>query len=308
MAARVHFLTGFLGTGKTTLVNALLDLYRDRRVAVLVNEFGSTGVDSHRIHAPDVTELNNGQIFCSCVSGQFVDAMLRILRMEPDIVLVETSGLAKPASLGNILKVLVDRGPAFDYAGMTCVVDAERYPALSRVVNAVGEQIRYSDRFIINKVDLVSKERVAEIEADIRSIHPEAPLLATSFCVVDGAFLAGPVSPSGVPATDACFLGWGDLGRPVALVLETDRKPPRSVLDSVLHSILPHVFRIKGSIDAAEGRLEVDGTDRSVSMDAAKSVGEARGLVVIAAKTELETVREAWNTLAGQAVHSPSDA
>ncbi len=302
MKPRVHFLTGFLGTGKTTLVNSMLGLYRDKRVAVLVNEFGETGVDARRIDSPAVTELNNGQIFCSCLAGQFVDAMLTILQREPAVVLVETSGLAKPSSLGSILQVITDRGPSFDYAGMTCVIDAERYHALSRTVNAVSEQVRYSDRFVINKMDRVTAETVQAIESDIRAVHPSAAVAKTSYCVVDEAFFAGSAEVGTVPASEACFLGWGDLGRPEAAMLDVPDRPVRQdELRNFLESNAAKVLRIKGSIDAGEGRVDVDVTDTVAVSLAVEPVGVATGLVVIAARDQISGVRKSWRNLVAAA-------
>ena len=318
MIPRVHFLTGFLGTGKTTLVNSMIDLFREKRVAVLVNEFGDTGVDAHRIQSPAITELNNGQIFCSCLSGQFVEAMQAILERAPDIVLVETSGLAKPSTLGSILQIIADRGPDFDYGGMTCVIDAERYPTLSKTVNAVPEQVRYSDRFVINKIDRASPDVVREIESDIREEHQSAPIAKTSYCVVDEAFFTGSVDVGKVPASEACFLGWGDLGRPEAVLLDTPENAiGRNGLEAFLHDVAPKVFRIKGSIDLSEGPVDVDVTDSvvSVEQDAAtrfgesggESAGGAVGLVVIAARDHVEEVRSAWREAVGSSA-SPGDA
>ena len=96
------FISGFLGAGKTTLLNNLLKRYAHLKIGVIVNDFGELAVDNMLIDKAGVTgeilELRAGQIFCSCLSGQFVDSVLAYEAIQPDLLLVECSGLAKPAT------------------------------------------------------------------------------------------------------------------------------------------------------------------------------------------------------------------
>ncbi|MCG8566209.1 MAG: hypothetical protein MI747_14125, partial [Desulfobacterales bacterium] len=100
------FLTGFLGTGKTTLLNSLLSKYRGMKIGVIVNDFGDMDVDAGLIDASalagEVQELKSGQIFCSCLSGSFVESVLAYREIKPDLLIVECSGLAKPSGLKDI--------------------------------------------------------------------------------------------------------------------------------------------------------------------------------------------------------------
>ncbi|MDD3824028.1 MAG: GTP-binding protein, partial [Sphaerochaetaceae bacterium] len=100
---RLYVLTGFLGSGKTSVINSLLGHLTEQRVGLIVNDFGPIVVDSALVASPDsvvVTKsLSGGQIFCSCLSGKFVDSVEAMLPLGPDMIIVEASGLAKPAPL-----------------------------------------------------------------------------------------------------------------------------------------------------------------------------------------------------------------
>ena len=86
-----------------------------------------------------VTELNGGQIFCSCLSGSFIDAVTSFKNLDLEVILVETSGLSKPAPLRQIIKFAYEKGEYFfKYKGMICVIDAERFEILDEALMTLG--------------------------------------------------------------------------------------------------------------------------------------------------------------------------
>ena len=101
------FITGFLGSGKTTLLNRILDeaAAQGKKIGVIINEWGRVNIDSSLIRAKDIEieELNDGQVFCSCLSGNFLEALVLLAKRSLDVVIVETSGMANPFPLRNIL-------------------------------------------------------------------------------------------------------------------------------------------------------------------------------------------------------------
>ena len=90
---------GYLGAGKTTVVNAILQAPHGRRIAVLVNDFGAVNIDARLVRArgDDVIELDNGCICCT-IGGALVDALTRVATRDvrPELLLVEASGVADP--------------------------------------------------------------------------------------------------------------------------------------------------------------------------------------------------------------------
>lgn len=99
-------LTGFLGVGKTTLLNRLIDHYRSRRTVLLLNEFGTIGIDGALLRQGNYTkvELNKGSLFCICVRTDFIMEVERIANeIRPDFLIVEATGLADTSEMEKML-------------------------------------------------------------------------------------------------------------------------------------------------------------------------------------------------------------
>jgi len=158
MPIPVYLITGYLGSGKTTLLNHLLATpqLRSQRVALIVNEFGTLGVDGQLLEqaADHVFELNRGSLFCACIHADFVRTLETIARdIRPDVVLAEASGVAQTSDLGNFF----DTPPArdqFQVQANLCVVD----PNVTKVLpylKAARVQVTWADGLVINKSDLL---------------------------------------------------------------------------------------------------------------------------------------------------------
>ncbi len=259
----VYMLTGFLGAGKTTLINRLIDLLPGAKLGILINDFGDLDVDACLLKEADgimTAELNGGQIFCSCLSGSFVDSLCSFADKEIDYFFVECSGLAKPTPIMDILSEAFAKAPgAFEYKGMICVIDADTYEDLSSVLSAVDEQIEFSDVFLINKMDLVSEDQLARIEDKLSAMRPGAAILRTSYCEIDMGLLSLPrVSPSLTDEDLARYAGWGEQGRPVSFTLPAKWIHSREKLLSFLHQVAPDTYRIKGIVAVDSELLQID--------------------------------------------------
>ena len=175
----VTILTGFLGAGKTTLLNHILANQEGVKTAVLVNEFGEIGIDNELIinSSDNTVELNNGCICCS-INDELLQTVYKVLdRPDPiDYMVVETTGLADPLPvamtfLGSDLRDLTRLD------SIITVVDAENFDA--EVLNTqVGRaQVLYGDILLLNKTDLVSAERLNELENQLAEVKKDARLL-----------------------------------------------------------------------------------------------------------------------------------
>ena len=175
----VTILTGFLGAGKTTLLNHILTNQQGIKTAVLVNEFGEIGIDNDLIVATgdDMVELSNGCICCT-INGELLDAVYRLLERPEklDYLVVETTGLADPLPvamtfLGSDLRDLTRLD------SIITLVDAENFSEELLDGEVARAQIVYGDMILLNKCDLVSEERLQELESQLRAIKTDARIL-----------------------------------------------------------------------------------------------------------------------------------
>lgn len=160
-------ITGFLGAGKTTLVNHLLAGGHGIRLAVLVNDFGAINIDASLIRSRDgeTLTLTNGCVCCS-VAGGLTRTLLDLTERDdpPEAILLEASGVAEPNSIAHI--ALSNRSLRLD--GVIAVLDGEtvrRNAQDERFGCTVLRQIAVADVAIVNKCDLLSDEEVAELKA-----------------------------------------------------------------------------------------------------------------------------------------------
>jgi G3E family GTPase len=172
--------TGFLGSGKTTLILQLARAVvgRGRQLAILVNEIGEIGIDNQLMKQLDlnVWELLNGCICCT-LSADLVSTLQQLdAGYAPDLVIVEPSGAADPRSILSALPYY--RGGALESVRTVSVLDPQRLPVLIEVLTPlITSQIQHADLVLISKKDLASPEELAFAAQTAREINPGAVLL-----------------------------------------------------------------------------------------------------------------------------------
>lgn len=180
----VTVLTGFLGAGKTTLLNRILTEQHGKKYAVIVNEFGEIGIDNDLIVDADeeVFEMNNGCVCCT-VRGDLIRIIDGLMKRQTsktgggfDAILVETTGLAKPAPVAQTFFVDADVRAKTKLDAIVTVVDAKHVLDQLRNNEEAGEQIAFADVILLNKTDLVSKVELISVESAIRQVNATARL------------------------------------------------------------------------------------------------------------------------------------
>ena len=184
--------TGFLGAGKTTLVNRILRSGHGKRVAVVENEFGEVGIDAGLVEGAvrakeEIIELSNGCVCCS-VRGDLVRVLKQLLAREvpPDHILVETTGLADPAPVAQSFYMDEDLKHGLTLDAVITVVDAKhvlRHLDEEREAGAVNEclqQVAFADRILLNKVDLVTEAQKAEVLGRLREVNAYCNVVETT--------------------------------------------------------------------------------------------------------------------------------
>lgn len=309
-AVPLFFITGFLGSGKTTLLNRLLEeaAARGKKLGVIINEWGRVNIDSRLIPTQDINieELNNGQLFCTCLSGNFLEVLALFARRPLDMVIVETSGMANPFPLKKILldlKRATDRH--YDYQGMLALVDPENFLDLVEDINAVEEQIIASQRVVINKIDRADAQTLSRIREKIRQLNPDADILETSYARVDGLLDSAmpPVSPAS--PLDKTFVKRSvkePYPRPGQYIITTAESLSPESVEAFVREILPHALRVKGIIrDRERGWFYVDGVNDQVAAKKLEATGTESKIVIIPKPDEEMDAQltSAWNTQCG---------
>ncbi len=170
-------LTGFLGAGKTTIVNRVLGAQHRRRVGVIINELGRIDIDTRLIksRSGDVMELAGG---CVChevrVQSELWAAISEVARRSrPEVVLLETTGIAEPWSILDGLDGLGAAAPAVA-AGVVCVVDAEAGAAQLARHEEARAQVEAADKLLLSKLDLAAPEAVVALHRELGRRNPGA--------------------------------------------------------------------------------------------------------------------------------------
>lgn len=195
----VTIITGYLGAGKTTLLNYILTEQHNKRIAVILNEFGegsalekSLAVSQSGELYEEWLELRNGCLCCS-VKDNGLKAIENLMEKKGkfDYILLETTGLADPGAVASMFWVDAELGSDIYLDGIVTVIDAKYgLQQLSEekaegLVNEAARQIALADLTIINKTDLVNGEELALVKDTVRSINGLVKIVETQRSRVD---------------------------------------------------------------------------------------------------------------------------
>lgn len=304
MPVPILLVTGFLGAGKTTVVNHLLAHSEGRRIAAVVNDFGAINIDAELIAGASdgVVSLANGCICCS-LEGDLLRTLSTLLRRDPrpDYIVIETSGVADPA---DIVRNLMDPVILCEVRLETvlCVMDATAPPAA--LDDALQRsQLRVADIVALSKLDLADAGAGARTRAAIRALRVPAVVVDAQHGEIPAALLFPaeidrPPAPREVgprrPAEERFeTLSWTS-DKPVSL--------PR--LQQAINRLAPKLARAKGLFESIEqpGRMMVfqfAGGRATLAPGEAPAAGAARTRIVFIAelgvlsKAELDGIMEA---------------
>jgi G3E family GTPase len=175
MSKPVTILTGFLGSGKTTFLNQVLEKKPETRFAIVENEFGKEGIDGELIIKPDneIFELNNGCLCCSLNDGIY-DILNELSQKSEqfDELIIETTGIADPANVASPFFSNSEIKKDFPVKRIICLVDIELIEDQLIETEEAIKQLAFSDIILLNKTANISEVYLEELKNKLLSINP----------------------------------------------------------------------------------------------------------------------------------------
>ncbi len=279
----VTLLGGYLGAGKTTVINEML-ARADRPIAVMVNDVGDINIDAKLIERQDgdTLDLSGGCVCCSLKNG-FLEAFdqLRERPTPPELVVVELSGIANPSAAAGMAST-----PGFVLDSIVVLVDLDQFLTFedesSVVADAVRAQVRAADVLLLSKRDLVDQERVDVVTARLTELAPHTRVL-----MADSAHSTAGLVGLGVRRPIL------EVGQGASLfdqfqtsIIPIDGTIRRHELDELLDGLPKNTVRAKGIVQIETGELmliQIVGKRRSVEPLPMAETTEPTDLVVITA-------------------------
>jgi G3E family GTPase len=311
MGTPFTILTGFLGAGKTTVLNRVLSTPQGVRVAVLVNELGRVSIDSQLIvsRGGDVLELAGGCVCCKIdVKNDLWDGILDVIRRsDPDAVVLETTGIAEPGAILEGIARLPDADrEAIRPAGVVCVVDGEAgAPQLDRREEAL-EQVAAADRLLLSKLDVAAPETLRALHRRLAELNGRAEV--ASFPDSDTgrvALVHWLLEERALHASPRPHRHAHRQGQLTAATFSASEPLLEEPLLALLEDLGDRLFRVKGTVDVA-GRqgpcfLEKAGIRTELRAQGAWPEGAPRRseLVLIGELDEAAIRRRLWACRAG---------
>ena len=264
MKTPISIITGYLGAGKTTLIKNILD-NADRKIAVIMNEFGEIDIDSKLIKGKNINiaELAGGCVCCS-LTGEFELATKELIKKyKPDLIIVETTGLAEPDAL---IFDIENELPDLKLDSIITLVDADnffKYP-----LGRTGKiQIEMSDILLLNKIDLVKKKEISLLENEIKKINSRANIIKTKFAKVDNNLLFGLYSKKEIKKE----INHNHTNNINFFSFESDKSLDKKKFEELLKKLPKEIYRLKGFVNLNNNFYLVNYVAQKYSLDEFKA-------------------------------------
>src|SRR6267378_4930307 len=298
----ILLVTGFLGAGKTRVVNHLLAHAQGRRIAAVVNDFGAVNIDAELIAGASdgVVSLSNGCICCS-LEGDLLRTLAALLRRDPrpEFIVIETSGVADPSDIvRNLMDPMIWREAPLET--VLCVVDATT-PAATLNDALLRSQLRAADVVALSKVDLVDAAGRAQLRDAVRVLRPAAVVVDALRGEVPVALLF-PADVDRVPAPREPGPRRPAVDRFETLSWTSERPVSLPRLQQAIGRLAPKLARAKGLFETVEqpGRLmvfQLAGGRATLAPGGALAAGVPRARIVFIAEIGVLSRAEIDNTM-----------
>ena len=274
-------ISGFLGSGKTSLLNHLLTQSQGRRITAMVNDFGALNIDAELIaekHGNQIA-LANGCVCCS-IGDDLMRTFIEVMQQNPlpDHIIIEASGVAEPTRIAGFASV----DPQMRLDGIVTLVDAAAHHIHSKdphLADNYAKQIEAAHLLLISKPDLADEQHRAALRDELRATYPHVPLAEVMHGKMPIDVVLGlntdttPELPSGT--IDHNLVQWAAHLPPL----------PRHEIVKRLETLHPHALRAKGVLRDSDGAYVVHLAGGRISTEAYG--GDASGHFVIIGKPQM---------------------
>lgn len=257
---KLYVLTGFLGSGKTTVLLKLLEELKGHRIGIIQNEFGKLGIDGTILRNDEIqmVEINRGSIFCSCLKLNFVQALAEMAQQNFEYLFVESSGWGDPSNVQEILEAAkVASNKEYDFKGVLCFVDAVNFLEQVKDEETTYRQLKHCNLAVITKTDLADETMISKVYEKIREINPVCEVIKSANGEMDYSFMK----------KDLMVYQWAECEettnsvetKPKSIFMEYDGTVEKEKLHAFLRQIAADVHRVKGFCNLEEsGWTQVD--------------------------------------------------
>ena len=244
---KLYVLTGFLGSGKTTVLLELCRRLEGHRIGIIQNELGKVSIDGAILRNDEIrmVELNRGSIFCSCLKLNFVKALAEMAQQDFEYLFVESSGWGDPSNVHELIQAARELSQReYNFGGVICFVDAVNFPEQIKELETAQRQLKHCNLAVITKADLVDDAAMERVRSLVRDMNPVCEILTSSLGEMDYSFLKRDLTifqwASDEESTNTAET------KPKTLFLEYDGEADEEKLARFLETLAPDTFRMKG--------------------------------------------------------------
>ncbi len=287
--------TGFLGSGKTTLLKRFVEGYADvKKIAIIQNEFADANVDGYELKKTgksfELIEINKGSVFCVCLLSDFISSLRNLLETsQPDVVILEATGLADPITIGQLL--LADElYKRTILSHIWCIVDTTSFLLMETRVNRLVHQVRIADTVVLNKTDKSSVEEIELVKKRITALNPHADIVQSEYCDISLDNRFKEFRPNVTDFKNVNRFPEMGLSEPLNVsssVIRTTRQISEKGLNDFLMQYEEKVYRIKGFVNLSN--------DSTVSVQSCFGQTTILGVEKVMSPTELIALGPALN-------------
>ncbi len=242
----ITLITGYLGSGKTSLLRHLIDK-ANRKLAVLVNEFGELGIDGEIIKGKNIEmkELAGGCVCCS-MTGEFELAIKEVIeKVKPEWIVIETTGVAEPTAIAFDIE---ENLPEIRLDAIVTMVDSPAMIKFPSLGHTGREQIELADIIVMNKIDLVSAKELEHTEKRLRDMNPDSIIAKAIRGKIPPQFIFGLNKVHRIVTHETHKI------EEEYFSYETEKKLNKEKFMKLLGSLPKEIYRAKGFIRCSDGK------------------------------------------------------